>query len=337
MSNTLVNLVAQDPAVPAVVVVGAINVDLVVAAPRLPGPGETVVGPTMVRHGGGKGANAAVAAARAGARVHLIGAVGADDTGRSAVSELQDEGIDVDGVAVLDDQTTGVALIVIDPLGENQIAVGAGANAAVTAEHVRSSLGPLLGTAGCVLVSTEIPTAVVGAAVRAAIAAGVRCVLNPAPVATELFELLTAGVILTPNETELVDLARLLGIPIPMRDAHASVGSLEDVSEVALDVVRRTGADVIVTLGAAGALMVTHDGRSAQLPAPAAVARDTTGAGDTFNGWLAARLAAADGLAAAARLALVAASMSVEHLGARNGMPRTGSWAADVATTDPET
>src|SRR3954449_753296 len=112
-----------------VVVVGAVNVDLVVAADRLPGPGETVVGPGVVQHGGGKGGNAAVAAGRVGAAVTLVGAVGDDDTGRGALDELRAEGVGVDGVAVLEGVATGVALIVVDAAGENQIAVGAGANA----------------------------------------------------------------------------------------------------------------------------------------------------------------------------------------------------------------
>lgn len=159
------------------IVVGAINVDFVVAANRLPGPGETVVGAGIERHGGGKGANAAVAAARAGATVTLVGAVGAvgaDETGTGALTDLRAQGVEVDHVAVLDTEATGVALVVVDPRGENQIAVGAGANTALTPAWVRAALHDTLLTAGCVLVSTEIA----GAAVEAATAAGVPCVLN---------------------------------------------------------------------------------------------------------------------------------------------------------------
>ena len=121
-------------------VVGAVNVDLVVATDRLPGPGETVVGPTVTRHGGGKGANAAVAAARAGAGVRYCGAVGSDDMGASALAELRDSGVDVTDVDVLDGVATGMALIVVDPHGENQIAVGAGANAVLDADEVRAAV-----------------------------------------------------------------------------------------------------------------------------------------------------------------------------------------------------
>jgi ribokinase len=293
-----------------VVVVGAINVDLVVAAPHLPGPGETVVGPGVERHGGGKGANAAVAAARAGASVRLVGAVGADEHGTGALEELRAEGIDVGAVAVLETEPTGVALIVVDPAGENQIAVGAGANAAVSAESVVAALRDALPIAGCVLVSTEIPNDAVTAAVTAATSAGVRCVLNPAPVIPAVLEALAHGPLLTPNETEIVDLAVALGD-----------GGAPSVIDAARAVAARTHAPVVVTLGGDGALVVTPDGNEDHVPARAATVRDTTGAGDTFNGVLAARLAAGDALDAAARIATAAASLSVAHVGARAGMP----------------
>ncbi|MEP7113357.1 MAG: PfkB family carbohydrate kinase [Ilumatobacteraceae bacterium] len=295
---------------PTVVVVGAINVDLVVVAPRLPGPGETVVGGGLQTYGGGKGANAAVAAARAGGAVHLIGAVGADDTGAAALAELVAEGINVADVAVLAGESTGVALIVVDDRGENQIAVGAGANAAVSADHVRQSLRQVLPTAGCVLVSTEIPADVVAAAVQEAASAGVVCVLNPAPVLSVVAELLSLGPIVTPNESELRDLVVLLG--------EGSGGSAADDAAC---VVARSHRSVVVTQGGAGVLVVGVGVPARQVPAPAAVVRDTTGAGDTFNGVLAARLAAGDDLATAVSFAVVGASLSVAEVGARGGMP----------------
>lgn len=281
----------------SVLVVGAVNVDLVVAAPRLPGPGETVVGDGMERFGGGKGANAAVAAARAGAAVALVGAVGDDDLGAGALDELRAEGVDVTGVAVLAGRATGVALIVVDGAGENQIAVGAGANALVPARvDVPDGLG-------CLLVSTEINDDAVLAAVRA----GVPCVLNPAPVTDAVVAALDAGPLLTPNRGECLDLAARLG------------AATDDVVEAAQRIRERTGAAVVVTLGGEGALVV---GSSVErVPAPVATVRDTTGAGDTFNGVLAARLAAGDRLGAAVRTAVVAASLSVREVGARAGMP----------------
>ncbi len=306
-----------------VVVVGAINVDMVVVAARLPGPGETVVGGSLQTYGGGKGANAAVAAARAGARVLLIGAVGADDTGAAALAELQREGIDTGAVAVLADESTGVALIVVDARGENQIAVGAGANAALSTEHVRQALHDALPSAGCVLVSTEIPPDAVAAAVQMATAAKVACVLNPAPVLDVISELLAFGPVLTPNDSELGDLASLTG--------DDTAGS--DAVTVATHVAGRSGQAVIVTQGGAGVALVGADGHVDQIPAPAVTVKDTTGAGDTFNGVLAARLARGDALALATRVAVVAASLSVTAVGARGGMPVAAAIDAAIAAT----
>lgn len=294
-----------------VVVVGAVNVDLVVAAPQLPGPGETVVGSGLQVFGGGKGANAGVAAARAGADVALIGAVGADDTGAVALAALVADGVDTTGVAVLDDQPTGVALIVVDAKGENQIALGPGANGAVTAAHVERSLAAVGADADCVLVSTEIPLVAVVAAVRATLSSGVRCVLNPAPVIPGLADLVSLGAILTPNRTELVDLAHALGV------ATSGVGP----GDLLKALIERSGAPALVTLGGEGCLFSEPGGEPQALPARVVDVVDTTGAGDTFNGVFAARLAAGDDLATAAATACVAASLAVGAAGARKGMP----------------
>lgn len=304
---------AKDPLAhsgsPVVIVVGAINVDLVVAAPRLPGPGETVVGGGLQTFGGGKGANAAVAAARAGAAVRLIGAVGDDDTGVAALLELRNEGVDVSDVAVLAGESTGVALIVVDDRGENQIAVGAGANAAITADHITRCLGAALPSAGCVLVSTEIPAAAIAAAVEVATTAGVVCLLNPAPVAPVVVESLSRGPIVTPNETELHDLTTLLG--------GNDAGSIEDAASRIVAISRQP---VVVTQGGDGVLLVTSDSVR-HVGAPSVKVRDTTGAGDTFNGVLATRLAAGDDLRTAVPYAVAAAALSVAEAGARGGMP----------------
>jgi ribokinase len=301
--------------VAGVLVVGAVNVDLVVAAPRLPGPGETVVGDAVQRFGGGKGANAAVAAARAGAAVALVGAVGDDDTGAGALEELRADGVDTTAVAVLDGVATGVALIVVDAAGENQIAVGAGANAAVPVDAVTAAVRD--SPAGCVLVSTEIPGPAVIAAVRAARAP---CVLNPAPVVDEVVDLLDAGPILTPNRSECLDLAARLGAPTG--DLPTAARRIQD----------RSGAPVVVTLGGDGVLVLLPGAEPETVPARPAQVRDTTGAGDTFNGVLAARLAAGDGFTDAVRTAVTAASLSVTQVGARAGMPTAaeiGAFATD--------
>ncbi|MCE3553583.1 PfkB family carbohydrate kinase [Pseudonocardia sp. RS11V-5] len=309
---------------PRVVVVGAVNVDMVVRAPRLPGPGETVVGPGVERFGGGKGANAAVAAARAGAEVRYVGAVGADDVGSGAVAELRAEGIDVGAVAVLEGVPTGVALIVVDEAGENQIAVGGGANAAVDPEAVRSAVAGAAGWAGCVLVSTEIPEEAVAAAVESAAAQGIPCVVNSAPVLPVLGRLLRHGPVLTPNATEIRDLAALL----PAGDGPATE------ADRAAALARRTNAEVVVTLGGDGVLVVDPGGGTEHVPAhPVAEVRDTTGAGDTFNGVLAAGLAAGDPVVRAVRRAAVAAALSVAESGARSGMPGGARIEAELAAS----
>jgi ribokinase len=284
----------------AVVVVGSVNADLVVSVRELPRPGETVTGGVFARHGGGKGANQAVAAARLGVRVRFVGAVGADDLGEEALGLLADEGVDVSGAARLHDVPTGVAVIVVDERGENQIAVASGANGAITAQHVTDTLE--LDGHGVVLLNHEVPPAVVAAGVRAARDAGWTAILNPAP-ARDLIDGL-AGVILTPNADE----ARRLTTE-------------DDVEAAARALAARTGALVLVTLGSDGALLLC--GRTAErLPAPHVQVVDTTGAGDTVNGALAAELAAGRPLRDAARFALTAAALSTRVAGAREGMPR---------------
>jgi ribokinase len=273
-----------------VLVVGSVNVDLVVTLERLPAPGETVIGGRFARGGGGKGANQAVAAARAGAQVRFVGAVGADDFGAGALAELEQEGIDTGGIARLEDETTGVALIAVDREGRNQIAVASGANARVDAAMARAAAG--LEPGDVCLLGFEVPDSAVVAAARAAAAAGARIVLNPAP-ARELPEALSGlGVVLTPNADE----------------AEAMGG--------ATALAARTGAPVIVTRGADGAVLL-DGGAETELPAPEVEAVDTTGAGDVFNGVLAAGLASGLDLADAAGRAVEAASASVRRAGAR--------------------
>ena len=301
----------------AVVVVGSINVDLVAVVPRLPAAGETALGRRIDRHGGGKGANAAVAASRLGAEVALVGCVGADELGRATLAELEAEGVDVTGVASRDDEPTGTALIVVDEAGENQIAVGAGANAVLGAADVRRELAARLGGCGCLLVSTEIPDDAVAAAVHAAREQGARCVLNPAPARASLLDLSSARPLLTPNLGEARQLAAAAG---------ASGAGTAEAAASAL--AQRTGAPVIVTLGAGGALLSAPGAAARRFPARPARAVDTTGAGDSFNGALAARLAAGDDVGTAIEYALVAASLSVQSVGARGGMPGAAAVAA---------
>lgn len=285
-----------------VCVVGSINIDLVVLADRLPRPGETVLGGRFSVHDGGKGANQAVAAARVGATVSIIGAVGRDEHGRRALAALEAEGIDVSGVRQLDGEPTGVAIIAVGPRGENQIVVAPGANAAFALDDADLER---ITTSQVLLTNHEVPNHVIVPALRAASEAGVRSILNPAPARGLPADVLRLGPILTPNEHELV----------------VAIGN--DETEAALDeLTARHAGPIIVTQGPAGALLAQDDRRErfAGFPAPEVV--DTTGAGDTFNGVLATWLAGGASLGEAIVAANAAASLSVGAAGAREGMPR---------------
>jgi ribokinase len=293
------------PGPPRVVVVGSINADLVVSVPSLPGPGETVTGGRFARHGGGKGANQAVAAARLGADVVFVGAVGDDHLGHAALEELAAEGIGTEAIAQFGGAATGVALIVVDASGENAIAVASGANAELRGDAVRAALADRLdGEPGVVLLGHEVPEAAVLAGAQAAHDAGWRTVLNPAPARRLDPALLACSPVLTPNASE----------------ARALAGE-DDPEAAAAALAAATGAPVLVTLGARGALLVDGDRREA-IPAPAVDVVDSTGAGDALNGALAAELARGAALDDAARVAVTAASLSTRRAGAREGMPR---------------
>lgn len=294
-----------------VLIVGSINVDLVCRVPLLPMRGETVVGGTYTQHHGGKGANQAVAAARLGARVTFVGAVGNDELGRSSVAAIAAEGIATDRIATLDDVATGVALIMVDAQGENQIAVASGANGRVHADAVGRALAEYRPAPGGVyLANLELPDDAVIAGARRALELGMRLVVNPAPARVLPGELITLQPILVPNEHEA---EALTGESDPMQAARLLCG--------------RTGAPVIVTLGQRGAVVVTSD-RYERVLAPHVEVEDTTGAGDTFAGALAAEMATGTELVEAARVAVGAASLSVTARGAREGMPTRHMLAA---------
>jgi len=287
-------------------VVGSINHDLVVTVDELPGPGETALGAELVERDGGKGANAAVAAARLGASVTMVGAVGADARGDRAARALAEAGVDVTLVQRLEDRATGVAVVAVDPAGENQIVVAPGANAALTAAHVEHAIAVRSGSTDALLVSCEVRDDAVAAAVRGAHERGLPCVLNPAPARSSLLELARWAPLLTPNRSEA---ARLSGE--------------EDPAAAAATLAARTGAPVVVTLGAAGALLVVPGGGPGRrFPAPDVAVRDTTGAGDAFNGALCARLAGGAALQAAVADAVAAAGRCVAALGARAPLDR---------------
>jgi ribokinase len=286
------------------VVIGAINVDLVVSGAALPRPGETVTDGELSRHHGGKGGNQATAAARVlgeAGRVAMLGAVGDDDMGHAARTALEAEGIDVANVAVVPNTPTGVALIAVDQGGQNQISVAPGANRDLgdPTEALEGSRPAL------VLASCEVPFDTLSAAAAWCGTNHVAFVLNPAPIHPMLRELLEHTTVVTPNHGEVTKLAPTSG------DAVEAAHALRE---------RTPGLAVLVTMGEAGAYLLDDEGETG-IPAPSVHAVDSTGAGDCLNGVLAAGLLERRAIREAAARAVAAATMSTAVAGAREGMP----------------
>lgn len=289
-------------------VIGSINTDLVVNSGKLPAPGETVLGESFFVNPGGKGANQAVAAARLGATVSMVGCVGADDFGSQALAGLAAENIDCVHTARVDSEPTGVALINVDRSGLNQITVAPGANNYVDPENIGQAFQAIQPHA-TVLLQLEIPIESVQHAVQLGRAKNCRLILDPAPaqrLSSTLFENIS---LITPNTSEA---AALTGF------------SVTDFGQArkAADKLQELGCEhIILTLGEAGAL-VQSDGVCTQIEAPRVATLDTTAAGDCFNGALATALVAGAELTEAVEFACQAAAMSTTKRGAQSSMPR---------------
>ena len=289
-----------------IVVFGSINIDLVCRTDHHPRPGETVPGSDYQLIPGGKGANQALAARRAGANVAMVGAVGADDMAAAALAELTADGVDL-GAVVTRGATTGMAIITVDRHGENTIVLSPGANARLKGED----LGAVrLGPGDTVLLQMEVPFAESLAAAKAARAAGARIMLSIAPFLPIERAALAAADIILVNETEAADLARHLGLA-PGPDGAATVATLA----------RDLGRTVIATLGGDGAVAATGT-ETIAVPALPVDPVDTTGAGDTFAGVLAAFMDEGASLGEAMRLAASAGSLACTRLGAQPSFPR---------------
>ncbi len=292
---------------PRIVVVGSSNTDLVVRAPALPGPGETVLGSAFLVAPDGKGANQAVAAARLGARVTLVARLGVDEFGDRTLAALERESIDTTFVTRDAEAASGVALIVVSESGENAIAVAPGANMRLTAADVDRA-APAIREADMLLLQLETPLPTVRHAATLAMKAGVPVILNPAPAAPLAGELLSRVSVLTPNELEA---AALTG---------ASSSGVYAARQAALRLHASGVANVVITLGREGALMEGEAG-SSQVPGCAVTAVDTTAAGDAFNGALAVALAEGASLGRAVRFANRAAALSITRPGAQPSLP----------------
>ncbi|MHC8400247.1 ribokinase [Pseudomonas sp. MDT1-17] len=290
-----------------VVVIGSLNMDLVTRAPRLPRGGETLIGESFATVSGGKGANQAVAAARLGAQVSMVGCVGSDAYGEELRGALLAEQIDCQAVSTVDD-SSGVALIVVDDNSQNAIVIVAGANGALT-PAVIDRFDAVLQAANVIICQLEVPDATVGHALKRGRELGKTVILNPAPASRPLPADWYASIdYLVPNESEA---SALSGLPV---DSLAS-------AETAATRLIAMGADkVIITLGAQGSLFA--NGKSFEhFPAPKVRAVDTTAAGDTFVGGFAAALAAGKSEAEAIRFGQVAAALSVTRAGAQPSIP----------------
>lgn len=293
---------------PDVVVIGSLNMDLVVRTPRLPKGGETLAGHTFTTAPGGKGANQAVAAARLGARVAMIGCVGADPYGDFLTRSLLQEGIDCQGVSVAAEVPTGIASILVDDQGQNAIVIVAGGNGELSAAHLQAQES-VLDQAKLVIAQLEVPLATVGAALARAHALGKTVILNPAPATGPLPAEWYAHIdYLVPNESEA---SLLTGLP---------VDTLEQAEAAARQLVAAGARQVLLTLGGQGLLQVSADGCQHH-PATSVKAVDTTAAGDTFLGGFAAGLAEGLSVSEAIALGQQAAAIAVTRPGAQPSIP----------------
>ncbi|MCZ6709110.1 MAG: ribokinase [Gammaproteobacteria bacterium] len=289
------------------VVIGSSNTDMIVQVPRIPQPGETILGARFQTAPGGKGANQAVAAARAGGDVTLLACIGDDMFGREALAGFATDGIDCEHVVIDPTAPSGVAQIFVAADGENSIGVASGANACLTPRHIAQAASAIE-AANTILLQLEIPLETVMRAAEIGSAADCRVILNPAPaheLPRELYPLLS---IISPNETE----AELL-TGIAVKDESSAAGAAASL--------RHRGVDtVLITLGAAGVYLST-EAFNKIVPGYVVDVVDTTAAGDVFNGNLAAALCRDLQLEDALVYAQAAAALSVQRLGAQPSAP----------------
>jgi ribokinase len=292
-----------------ILVVGSVNMDLVVRIPRIPRPGETVLGGTFETFPGGKGANQAVAAARLGARVSMIGCVGEDAFGRELRTTLSGEGIDITHIRVDPKASTGVAFLQVDAEGQNNIAVASGANFSLTGEDVERAMKDI-GEVDALLMPLETQIETIYAAARAASRQGAKVILNPAPARVLDKGLVDLVDVLVPNEYEA---AQMTGVPLE---------SEADIRRAADELLSLGLGSLLVTMGSQGTLLFESEDHQGQLvPAYPVDAVDTTAAGDCFVGALAVGICEGRSLLAAAQFASAAAALSVTRPGAQPSLP----------------
>jgi len=291
----------------SIVVIGSSNTDMVVKSNKFPKPGETIMGGEFFMFSGGKGANQAVAAARAGGAVSFIAKTGDDIFGQRAITELRNEGIDCTYITADNNKASGVALIIVDETGENEIVVAPGANDTLQEEHIEAANDAIM-EATIILFQLEIPLSTVLFAAKKGKELNKKIVLNPAPATILPTELFACLYLITPNETE----AEIL--------TDIKVTDTTSASKAADKLLLAGVENVIITMGAAGAYFKNAE-MEMQIPSHQVTAVDTTAAGDVFNGVLVVELANGNSWEEAIKKACKAASISVTRMGAQASMP----------------
>ena len=290
-----------------ILVVGSSNTDMVIKTNNFPAPGETILGGRFLMNAGGKGANQAVAAARLGGMVTFVGKTGDDIFGKQAIQQLEDEGINIDFVAVDHENPSGVAMITVDRKGENSIVVAPGSNGTLSPDDFDTAMSEFVDSE-FVLMQLEIPIPTVEHIARIAAKKQKKVILNPAPAAVLSDELLRNLYLITPNETE----AELL-TGIKVTDQNSALKAALALNNKGVEI-------VVITMGSVGAFLL-KDGKSEIIGAPKVEAVDTTAAGDTFNGALAVALSEGKSIQESIAFANKAASISVTRIGAQSSVP----------------
>lgn len=288
-------------------VLGSINADHVIQVPHFPQPGETLSGQNYHIVYGGKGANQAVAAARLGAKVDFIACIGEDKIGLEMKQAFQKDGINTDSIATIQGETTGIAMIQVADSGENSIVISAGANAHLTTDIVDKFKQKIL-DADALLMQLETPLDAIIYATKIAKQAGKHTVLNPAPAKALPDELLAQLTMITPNETEA---EVLTGVKVVDEQSAAQAAAVFHQKGVAI---------VLITLGAKG-VFISHNALQKIIPGFRVQAKDTTAAGDTFNGALVTALLEQKSLEESIQFAHAAAAISVTRFGAQTSIP----------------
>ncbi len=298
-----------------IIVVGSLNMDLVVQASRLPLGGETIMGTAFHEIPGGKGANQAVAMARLGASVKMIGKIGKDGFGTSLLSTLKVDGVDTTAVESVEGQSTGVALITLQESGENSIIVVPGANGEVTPEDILRNEA-VIREAGIVVAQLEVPIETVAEALKTAKDGGAFTILNPAPAQSLSQEILSHVDLLTPNETELALISEM-----PVTD-------MLSIRKAAQALIDQGVKALVVTLGSEGSLYLNNKGESLYQKAFVVKAIDTTAAGDSFTAGLAVCINQGMAMSEALEFASKVGALTVQTLGAQSSLPTRDAVAA---------